>query len=50
VYGYPNKEVATVAFQTVADFLAGNDTIEKVSFICFDEENYALLKAYAIGT
>ncbi|MDR1610662.1 MAG: O-acetyl-ADP-ribose deacetylase [Candidatus Symbiothrix sp.] len=50
VYGYPKKEAATVAFQTVADFLAGNDTIEKVYFVCFDEENYALLTTYSIGT
>jgi O-acetyl-ADP-ribose deacetylase (regulator of RNase III) len=50
VYGYPKKEAATIAFQTVADFLAGNDTIEKVSFVCFDEENYALLTSYSTGT
>jgi O-acetyl-ADP-ribose deacetylase (regulator of RNase III) len=50
VYGYPKREAATVAFRTVADFLAGNNTIEKVYFVCFDEENYALLTAYSTGT
>jgi O-acetyl-ADP-ribose deacetylase (regulator of RNase III) len=50
VYGYPKREAATVAFQTAADFLAGNDTIEKVYFVCFDEENYKLLTAYSTGT
>jgi O-acetyl-ADP-ribose deacetylase (regulator of RNase III) len=45
VYGYPKREAATVAFQTVAGFLSGNDTIEKVYFVCFDEDNYNLLLA-----
>jgi O-acetyl-ADP-ribose deacetylase (regulator of RNase III) len=50
VYGYPKREAAGVAFRTVADVLAANETIEKVSFVCFDEENFALLTAYVIGT
>jgi O-acetyl-ADP-ribose deacetylase (regulator of RNase III) len=43
VYGYPKEKAATIAFQTVAAFLSGNDTIEKVIFVCFDAENYELL-------
>ncbi|MDR0682182.1 MAG: O-acetyl-ADP-ribose deacetylase [Dysgonamonadaceae bacterium] len=50
VYGYPKKDAAAIAFRTVAAFLAGNDTIEKVYFVCFDEDNYALLTAYSTGT
>jgi hypothetical protein len=34
----------------VAAFLVGNDTIEKVYFVCLDEENYALMTAYSTGT
>jgi O-acetyl-ADP-ribose deacetylase (regulator of RNase III) len=45
VYGYPKEKAATIAFQTVADFLSGNETIEKVIFVCFDGENYKLLLA-----
>ncbi|GHU59401.1 macro domain-containing protein [Bacteroidia bacterium] len=43
VYGFPKKEAASIAFQTVTDFLSGNNTIEKVIFVCFDDENYKLL-------
>jgi len=43
VYGYPKDEAAKIAYQTVAGFLAVNGSIEKVIFVCFDEENYKLL-------
>jgi O-acetyl-ADP-ribose deacetylase (regulator of RNase III) len=43
VYGYPKEKAATVACCTVADFLLQNKTLEKVIFVCFDEENYDLL-------
>jgi O-acetyl-ADP-ribose deacetylase (regulator of RNase III) len=46
IYGYPKEEAAKIAFQTVADFLSGNETIEKVVFVCFDEDNYRLLSKY----
>jgi O-acetyl-ADP-ribose deacetylase (regulator of RNase III) len=42
IYGYPKVEAAKVAMQTVKDFLANNTTIEQVTFVCFDDENYAL--------
>jgi O-acetyl-ADP-ribose deacetylase (regulator of RNase III) len=45
VYGYPKEEAAKIAFQTVARFLSGNEQIEKVIFVCFDEDNYLLLLA-----
>lgn len=47
VYGYPKDKAAAVAYQTVADFLSGNDTIGKVYFVCFDEANYEFLSAAA---
>jgi len=43
IYGYPKKEAAKVACQTVTGFLDGNEQIEKVIFVCFDEDNYKLL-------
>jgi O-acetyl-ADP-ribose deacetylase (regulator of RNase III) len=45
VYGYPKGEAAKIAYQTAVDFLAGNEQIEKVVFVCFDEDNYLLLLA-----
>jgi O-acetyl-ADP-ribose deacetylase (regulator of RNase III) len=43
VYGYPKGEAAKIAYQTVVNFLACNEQIEKVIFVCFDEDNYLLL-------
>jgi O-acetyl-ADP-ribose deacetylase (regulator of RNase III) len=43
VYGYPKEAAAKIAFRTVVDFLAGNEQIEKIVFVCFDEDNYKLL-------
>jgi O-acetyl-ADP-ribose deacetylase (regulator of RNase III) len=40
VYGYPKEQAAKIAFKTVTEFLIGNDQIEQVYFICFDDENY----------
>ena len=49
VYGYPKEEAAKIAFQTVAGFLAGNESVEKVIFVCFDEDNYKILTAIEIS-
>jgi O-acetyl-ADP-ribose deacetylase (regulator of RNase III) len=43
VYGYPKDEAAKIAYQTVVNFLACNEQIEKVIFVCFDEDNHRLL-------
>ena len=40
--GYPKKEAAFVAVKTVSDFLKKDSTIQKVIFVCFDEENYSI--------
>ncbi len=40
IYGYPKKEAATIAVQTVAEFLLNTSHFIKVYFVCFDEENY----------
>ncbi len=42
VYGYPKPEAAEIAIKTVQKNLF--DGIEKIFFICFDEENYSLYK------
>lgn len=44
VYRFPKKEAARVAVNTVSEFLAQTDKIKKVIFVCFDEENYLLIK------
>lgn len=43
VYGYPKKQAAEVAVDTVKLFLKSHSKVT-VMFVCFDEENYALYK------
>ena len=42
VYGFPKKEAAQIAIETIKDYKASS--IELVRFVCFDEENYHLYK------
>ncbi|SEJ72103.1 O-acetyl-ADP-ribose deacetylase (regulator of RNase III), contains Macro domain [Dyadobacter koreensis] len=44
VYGFPKVQAARIAVNTVSGFLSKNNRIEKVIFVCFDEENYRLIK------
>lgn len=43
VYRFPKDEAAVIAVQTVHAFLQKTDEIEKVIFVCFDE-NYRLVR------
>ncbi len=42
IYGYPKKEAAETAVETVRQFHQEDSSIEKVYFVSFDEENYNL--------
>lgn len=44
IYGFPKKEAAEIAVDIVAKFLATTDKLDKVIFVCFDEENYNLIQ------
>lgn len=44
VYGYPKKEAAEIAVKTVRTFITEEPSIEKVYFVCFDEENFIIYK------
>jgi O-acetyl-ADP-ribose deacetylase len=39
-YGYPIQKAAQIALKTTHEFLAANDTIEKVMFVLWGEEVY----------
>ena len=39
-YGYPIPEAAQIALKTTRDFLATNDSIEKVTFVLWGEDVY----------
>ena len=42
VYGYPKDKAAAVAVKAVRETLSETPDIERVVFVCFDEENFRL--------
>lgn len=42
IYRFPKEKAAEIAVRTVRGFLAESNEIERVIFVCFDDENYAL--------
>ena len=42
VYGFPKERASHIAIEAVTQFLAENDQIKQVYFVCFDLENYEL--------
>lgn len=44
IYRYPKDKAAAIAVETVHNILTSTDMIEKVIFICFDDENFNLIE------
>jgi O-acetyl-ADP-ribose deacetylase (regulator of RNase III) len=44
VYGFPKDKAAKIAIDVVNDFLNSTDQVDKVIFVCYDDENYKLYK------
>ena len=44
VYKFPKKEAAEIAVNAVKEFLLFSDKIEKVTFVCFDDEYFFLIQ------
>lgn len=42
IYKFPKDKAAQISIKTVSNFLATTDKIERVIFVCFDEENYSI--------
>jgi O-acetyl-ADP-ribose deacetylase (regulator of RNase III) len=43
VYRFPKKEAAKIAVETVYVFISAHSKIEKVIFVCFDDEYFAAI-------
>jgi len=43
IYRFPKNEAAKIAITTVRQFIFTNDKIEKVIFVCFDDEYFDLI-------
>ncbi|QET01508.1 MULTISPECIES: O-acetyl-ADP-ribose deacetylase [Cupriavidus] len=44
IYGFPRERAADIAIAAVREALARAPSIEQVTFVCFDEENYRLYR------
>ena len=44
VYRFPKEKAAKIAVREVSSFLKSNKTIEGVTFVCFDEDNFEIYK------
>lgn len=44
VYNFPKEKAAKLAVATVKEFLSLNSEIKEVTFVCFDDENFRLIK------
>jgi len=42
VYHFPKECAAQIAVETISSFLGKKPSLEKVIFVCFDEENYKI--------
>ena len=42
IYGYPKKEAAEIAINTVREYALSETGIQKVIFVCFDDESYGI--------
>jgi O-acetyl-ADP-ribose deacetylase (regulator of RNase III) len=49
IYGYPIPDAVGIAVETVGDFLAGEQSIERVVFACFGPDVLAAFEAAARG-
>lgn len=47
VYGYPKREAAEIAVDEVSKFLAEDSQLEKVIFVCFNEDNLEIYREIA---
>ncbi|MEO7982621.1 MAG: O-acetyl-ADP-ribose deacetylase [Bacteroidota bacterium] len=43
IYGFPKELAAIISMQTVTEFLSNTGKIDRVLFVCFDQENFQLL-------
>ena len=46
IYKFPKEKAAKIAVDTVLEFISSTDKIEKVIFVCFDQDNFNYLEQY----
>jgi O-acetyl-ADP-ribose deacetylase len=46
IYGFPKDKAAYISVNAVGQYLSATKKIEKVIFVCFDEENFRWIQKY----
>jgi len=49
IYRFPKDEAAKIAVETVIKFIITSDKIEKIIFICFEDDNFNYIKQELIS-
>ena len=49
IYHFPKPLAADIAIKEVQQFVANDNSIEEIFFVCFDDENYSLYKERLFG-
>lgn len=49
VYGFPKERAANIAVRQTKDLLKNNKTIERVVFVCFDEESFQIYQRLIVN-
>lgn len=49
VYGYPKDLAADISMRAVREYLKGNKEIERVIFVCNDDDNFSYMKEALSG-
>ena len=49
IYRFPKDEAAKIAVETVIKFIVASDKIEKLIFICFEDDNFNYIKEELIS-
>jgi O-acetyl-ADP-ribose deacetylase (regulator of RNase III) len=44
VYGFPKEEAALIALKAVREYLQMDSLLDKVTFVCYEQENYGIYK------
>ena len=45
VYHFPSQDAAKVAVETVSAFIQNNESLEKIIFVCFKDEDYQMYQS-----
>lgn len=48
IYKFPKDEAARIAVNTTVEFLSKNKEIDKVIFVCFDDDNFGFIESQLI--